>query len=259
QLDKKKKISICFYLAAESLVESGHDNPYHTFHTNVLGTLNILELARIHALEKVIISSSSHVYGDNKLPYKEKYTPKPTRPYETSKTCTDIIAQSYADSFNLPVLIGRFINIYGPGDKNFNRLIPKTIKSVFTGDSPTMWGGRVIREYLFIDDAISAYLTLAMHTPPQIKSNRIFNFGSGTKMAVEEVINKIILLTGINTTILTIPTARVDEIKKQYVSWTKAKRVLGWKPQVRFDEGLQKTVLWYKDYFKKTKHTSKEF
>ena len=121
---KNSRIQICFHLASESLVESGQSDPYQTFKINTEGTLNILESARNNKLEKVIIASTSHVYGKNKVPYLESYTPRPTRPYETSKACTDIIAQSYAESFDLPVLIPRFVNIYGPGDLNFQRLIP---------------------------------------------------------------------------------------------------------------------------------------
>lgn len=155
------KIQICFHLASESLVEAGQKDPYLTFKINIEGTLNILESARKNNLEKIIIASTSHVYGKNKVPYLESYMPRPTRPYETSKACTDIMAQSYAESFYLPVLIPRFVNIYGPGDLNFQRLIPKTIKSVLGGLSPTMWGGEAIRDYLFIDDAIDAYLLLA--------------------------------------------------------------------------------------------------
>ncbi|MDO8269298.1 MAG: NAD-dependent epimerase/dehydratase family protein, partial [Candidatus Levybacteria bacterium] len=124
---KKSKIKMIVHLAGESLVESGQIAPYTTFKVNTEGTLNILEIARKNNLEKVIIASTSHVYGKNKVPYYEGYMPRPSRPYETSKACTDLVAQSYAETFNLPVLIPRFVNIYGPGDSNFTRLIPKTI------------------------------------------------------------------------------------------------------------------------------------
>src|SRR5581483_4622374 len=116
---KAKKIQICIHLAGESLVESGQDNPFSVFRVNIDGTLNILEIARRNKLERIIIPSSSHVYGQNKVPYLEEYVPRPSRPYETSKTCTDLIAQSYADTFQLPVLIPRFVNIFGPGDLHF--------------------------------------------------------------------------------------------------------------------------------------------
>ena len=175
KLIKKLKIDICFHLSGVSRVEIGQSNPYNTFKTNIQGTLNILECCRQNTLEKVIIPSTSHVYGDNLVPFLENYPAKPSRPYETSKTAMDLISQSYAETFNLPVFIPRFVNIYGPGDLNFNRLIPKTVKSVFLKKSPTMWGGKVKRSFLFIDDAIDAYLRLARQKPLP-RSNRIFNF-----------------------------------------------------------------------------------
>src|SRR3989344_8782410 len=146
---KDSDIDICFHLASASLVEEGQTHPYQTFKVNTEGTLNILESARNNNLEKVIIASTSHVYGKNKIPYFESYMPRPTRPYETSKACTDIIAQSYSKSFNLPILIPRFVNIYGPGDLNFQRLIPKTIKSVLGNSEPKMWGGKGGCGYFF--------------------------------------------------------------------------------------------------------------
>lgn len=246
---KEKKIAICFHLAAESLVESGQEDPYYTFKTNILGTLNILESARKNNLERIIVASSSHVYGDSPLPYKEEYPPKPSRPYETSKTSIDLIAQSYADTFNLPVLISRFSNIYGPGDMNFNRLIPKTIKSVLANDAPKMWGGRAIRDYMYIDDAVSAFLKLAKLPDASLEKNRIFNFGTGQRLSVREVIEAVIKISGKDLNIRRIDDERTFEISKQYVSSAKAKRVLGWKPEISLEKGLSKTIAWYHDYF----------
>lgn len=242
---KDNKIQACIHLAAESLVELGQTNPYRTFKINIDGTLNVLEAARINCLERVIVASTVHVYGKNKLPYVEKYTPRPSRPYETSKTCTDLIAQSYADTFNLSVLIPRFVNIYGPGDLNFSRLIPKTIQSVLKGESPRMWGGEALRDYLFIEDALSAYMKLLSVPLYRIKKNRIFNFGSGNKASVEEVIQKIITISGKNLSITRIENERALEIEAQYVSSSKARRVLGWNPQTDLNVGLSKTIKWY--------------
>jgi len=246
---KDSKIQICFHLASESLVEAGQKDPYHTFKINTEGTLNILEIARKNTMDKIIIASTAHVYGNNKLPYLEEYTPKPSRPYETSKACTDLIAQSYANTFELPVLIPRFVNIYGPGDLNFSRLIPKTIKAVLSNTTPKMWGGKAIRDYLYIDDSISAYLKLAEIDISLIGNNRIFNFGSNNRISVENLINKIIYLSGKKVTIEKIDEGRASEIKSQYVSFSKATKLLGWKPKVTLTEGLKKTLEWYKNYF----------
>jgi CDP-glucose 4,6-dehydratase len=248
QIIKEKNISVCFHLAAESIVESGQEDPYQTLKINTLGTLNILESARKNNLEKVIIASTVHVYGDNPLPFKEEYAPRPTRPYETSKTCLDLIAQSYIETFDLPVLISRFCNIYGPEDKNFNRLVPKTMRSVLNSERPLMWGGKSIRDYLFIDDAIDAYVKLAEVSVPVVGKNRIFNFGTGKHYSVEEVIRMIIRISGKKVTIKRITEERTNEILKQYVSSAKAKKILHWSAEVPFETGLKKTIKWYSKY-----------
>lgn len=246
---KNKKIKICFHLAAKSLVEAGQSDPYNTFKTNIDGTLNMIEISRVNNLEKIIIASTAHVYGDNKVPFLESYTPKPSRPYETSKTCIDLIAQSYADTFSLPVLIPRFVNIYGPGDLNYSRLIPKVIKSILSGQNPKMWGGGAKRQYLYIDDAVNAYIRLAKLDGKLIDRNRIFNFGAGVPISVKDLIEKIIKLSGGHFAIEKLTEGRFDEIASQYVSSDKARRILGWNPRYTLDKGLTKTIAWYRDQF----------
>ncbi|MFH1832995.1 MAG: NAD(P)-dependent oxidoreductase [Candidatus Levyibacteriota bacterium] len=248
---RKTKIEICFHLAGEALVETGQIDPFNTFKVNIEGTLNILESARKNNIGRVIISSTSHVYGKNRVPYFEGYTPRPSRPYETSKACMDLIAQSYNGSFNLPVLIPRFVNIYGPKDLNFNRLIPKTIRAVLSDEDPTMWGGNVIRDYLFIDDAVNAYILLAGVDLEKIGENKIFNFGGGNNISVEDLIKKIISLSDKKLKIKKISEERPLEINQQYVSLNKASKILGWKNATSLDEGLKKTIDWYRSYFGK--------
>jgi len=136
-----------------------------------------LEAARQQSIQKVIIASTAHVYGNNpKVPFKEEFFPQPSRPYETSKACADLLAQSFADTYDLPVEIPRFVNIYGPGDLNFSRLIPKVIKSVLVGKKPEVWDIGSVRDFLYIDDAINAYLMLAEKQFTNSKRVRVFNF-----------------------------------------------------------------------------------
>jgi len=251
---KDKKITICFHLAGEALVEAGQERPYDTFKTNIEGTLNMLEIGRVHGLERIVIASSSHVYGKNRVPYFEGYTPRPSRPYETSKACMDLIAKSYADTFNLPVLIPRFVNIYGPGDLNFHRLIPKTIRNILEGKDPTMWGGDAIRDYLYIDDAIEAYVALGTIGIAKVGTNRIFNFGSNNTISVKELIGKIIALAGSDVEINRVDDKREAEIKSQYVSFKKANRLLHWQPKTNLDNGLGKTISWYKEFLAVSPH-----
>lgn len=247
---KKKKIKICFHLAGEALVEAGQSDPHNTFKTNIDGTLNILEISRLNNLEKIIVGSTARVYGDNKVPFLESYTPKPSRPYETSKACADLIAQSYADTFSLPVLIPRFVNIYGPGDLNFNRLIPKTIRSVLEKEAPHMWGGSARRDYIYIDDAVDAYIKLGELPGKLMDSNRIYNFGTGEVISVRQLIEKIIKLSGNKFPIEKVEKERPDEISLQYVSTQKASKILSWKPKNTLTSGLKNTLYWYKNYFR---------
>jgi len=251
QFIRDKKIEICYHLAGESIVESGKNEPYSTFRVNIDGTLNILEIGRKRSFERIIIASSSHVYGKNEVPYLENYTPKPTRPYETSKACTDLIAQSYADTYKLPVLIPRFVNIYGPGDLNFTRLIPKTMMQIITKNEVELWGGNAIRDFLYIDDAINGYLDLVNVDIATIEENRIFNFGGGNTITVNNLVQKIIKISRRTVALVKTDEIREDEIKSQYVSFAKAKKLLKWKPTFSLNDGLGRALEWYEDYFAK--------
>lgn len=253
QIIKSNNIDACYHLAADSLVESGQINPYNTFRFNMLGTLNILESARKNNLEKIIIASTSQVYGNNP-PFKEISPTVSSRPYETSKICSELLAQSYADTFNLPVLISRCVNTYGPNDLNLNRLIPKTINSILHNRVPEMWGkGDVVRDYLYIDDIISAYIDLAEVDMGKVGKDRVFNFGSDNFISVKDLMQKIIKLSKRDMPIKRIGGGRNGEIKEQYLSWSKAKQILGWKPKINLNDGLKTTFRWYEEYFKKSK------
>ena len=244
----QKRPSAVFHLAGEALVEKGQEAPYDTFRTNLMGTLNILELSRVHHIPRLIIASTAHVYGEGHPPFHEDDPPRPSRPYETSKTATDLLAQSYADSFNLPVVIPRFVNIYGPGDTNFTRLIPKTLQYMLQKKPVPMWGGKAKREYLYIDDAVEAYLMMATLSDAKLERNRIFNFGAGKPITVQALIKTIGKLVDEDIAIVREKEERIGEIIDQYVSWEKASRVLAWKPRVSLDEGLRRTIAWYKEY-----------
>lgn len=234
-----------FHLASEALVESGQTDPYHTFHNNIEGALNVLEVCRSTRISRIIMASTVHVYGDSPFPYKEDEPARPSRPYETSKTCADLIAQSYADTYALPVLIPRFVNIYGPKDMNLTRIVPKTIRSLLQGTTPTLWGGGATRDYLYIDDALYAYDLLGRITDTQIDRNRIFNFATGNPVTAKKMIETIITLMNKKTIIQKTAKGRSHELMGQEVSWQKAKSVLGWRPQITLEEGLKKTIEWY--------------
>lgn len=247
---RKNKIEIIYHLAAQPIVEIGQTNPIKTFEVNIGGTWNILESARQNRVQKVIVASTVHVYGANpRLPFKEEYFPQPSRPYETSKACADLLAQSFADTYNLAIEIPRFVNIYGPGDTNFSRLIPKVIKGILKGKNLKIWDVGSIRDFLYIDDAIRAYLMLAEKNLPKQKRGRIINFGTGKPVGIVDLVEKIISISNKRSVKIEIdktPADRSNEIIKQYVSTSKAKSQLGWYPETSLDLGLAKTYEWYK-------------
>lgn len=234
-----------FHLASEALVESGQTDPYYTFHNNIESALNVLEVCRYAQVSRIIMASTVHVYGDSPFPYKEDEPARPSRPYETSKTCADLIAQSYADTYGLSVLIPRFVNIYGPGDMNISRIVPKTITTLLNGENPTLWGGSAKRDYLYIDDALRAYDLLGKITDKQIERNRIFNFATGNSITAKRMIETIIQLMGKNEKIRKTSDKRQHELDNQDVSWIKAQKILNWTPQVSLENGLSKTIDWY--------------
>ena len=244
----QKKPEVIFHLAGEALVEHGQEAPFETFQTNVSGTLNILELSRIYHIPRIIIASTAHVYGAGQSPFHEDDPPRQSRPYETSKTMTDLLAQSYADSFNLPVVIPRFANIYGPADANISRLVPKTIRCIL-GDKPIpLWGGAARREYLYIDDAVEAYLLLGSVSGAKLEKNRIYNFGTGLPITVRDLILTIAKLASREASFCPGKEERTHEITDQFVSWEKARRILGWRPKVTLEEGLYQTIVWYQKH-----------
>lgn len=247
----KEKIKVIYHLAAQPLVEVGRKSPIETFEVNVKGTWNVLEIARMKKVERVIVASTTHVYGDNPhLPYKEEYFPQPSRPYETSKACADLLAQSFADTYSVPVEVPRFVNIYGPGDSKLDRIVPKTIKALISGKNPEIFDVGAVRDFLFVDDAIDAYLILAEKRLPNKKRVRVFNFGSGQPVEIRRLAQKLVSLygKGRRLKIHSLPEVREKEIVKQYVSIKKAKDELGWRPRTGLDEGLKKTIAWYEKH-----------
>lgn len=245
----KYRFNFCFHLAAQSNVDMGSQDPISTFDTNIKGTWNILEASRINKLEGIVIASTSHVYGKNKLPFLEEYFPRPSRPYETSKACADMIAQTYASFYNLPVAIARFVNTYGPGDTNA-RIIPRTIKLLLENKSPEIFIDKTTRDYLYVDDAVNAYVVLAekIRILKKKYNNLIFNFGTSKHYSNATVIKQIVKLWNNSPQIKPIlcTKKRQHEISRQFVAVKKAQKLLGWKPKYSLNTGLKETINWYK-------------
>ncbi len=246
------EIDTCFHLAAQAIVQAANRSPLPTFESNVRGTWILLEALRKSQLIKgIIIASSDKAYGEQEnLPYKEDSSPLlGLNPYDASKSCCDLIAQAYARSYNMPIGIARCGNIYGGGDFNFNRIVPGTIKSIIHNENPVIRSdGTYIRDYFYVEDAVDAFLALAEKLGRKEVQGQAFNFSPENRISVMELVGKILKISGsgLKPEILSIAS---NEIKEQYLDCGKAHMILGWEPKTGLDEGLRKTVRWYKEFF----------
>jgi len=250
EIFKKENPEIVFHLAAQPIVETAYENPIETLEINIMGTVNILESCRLKGnLKSIVVVSSDKAYGKaKKLPYTEKTPLAGDHPYEVSKTATDLIAQTYFKTYNLPVIIARFGNNFGPRDLNFSRIIPGVFKSIIKNKELLIRSdGKMIREYIYVKDIVDGCIRLAKNIN-KIRGEA-FNFGSKNIFSVIEVIKKIeeILKIKVNYKILDVAK---NEIPEQYLDWRKAKKILGWQPKTSFEEGIKESFNWYKDFFK---------
>src|SRR3989338_2682473 len=250
---KEHKIVICFHIAAQAIVGIANDSPLSTFESNIKGTWNILEAARLSKFIKgVIVASSDKAYGVQKrLPYTEESPLLGLYPYDASKACADILSRSYFKTYGLAVAVTRNANTYGGGDLNFSRLVSQTEKTVFKNQKPIIRSdGTPERDYMYIKDAVNAYLKLASNINRKDVQGEAFNFGTSKPISVLELYNKIINLMGKKIKPKILGNAK-NEIDKQYLSIEKAKRVLKWQPKYSIEQGLRETIAWYRQFFKK--------
>ena len=253
-LFKKYKFDYCYHLAAISQVLTSNQCPEETYEINVFGTINLLESAKLYRPKiKFIFSSSDKAYGSSKkLPYKEDFPLNGLNPYDASKACADIISRSYAKAFNLQVCVTRFVNIYGPGDVNWDRIIPGTIKSLINNKKPILRSnGRFLRDYLFIDDVVNGYIMLGKAMQNKKVKGIAINFGSGKPITVLNLVKKMLKINNNNSKFYIIKNKVKNEIKDQYSGYQLAKETIHWKPKISLEEGLVKTFSWYKKRIKK--------
>ncbi len=244
------EIDTVFHVAAQAIVGVANRNPIGTFETNIRGTWNILEAARRSPLiKRIVVASSDKAYGDQEqLPYDESMPLCGKHPYDVSKSCTDLISQTYHKTYGLPVCITRCGNLFGGGDLNFNRIIPQTIRSIEKGEPPVIRSdGTFIRDYFYVEDAVKAYLLLAEKMNDLKLEGEAFNFSNEIQLTVLELVNKILELmkSDLKPVILNQGS---NEIRHQYLSAQKAREVLGWNPAYTLEEGLLKTIAWYRNY-----------
>lgn len=236
---------VVYHLAAQTEVGRAVKDPAETFEGNIGGTWRVLDACRKYAPQaRIIVASSDKCYGWTPPPYREEDPVRATAPYETSKACADLIAQTYQKTYGMDIAITRFGNFYGPGRLNWTTLIPGTIKSIFEGKKPVLrTDGTFRRDFLFIEDGVEAYVKLAFHS----QAKGAYNFGTGKPNRVIDVVEEICRQMGWKDGITIIEDSK-NEIVDQYLDCSKAERDLQWKASHTLEEGLAKTIPWYVAY-----------
>jgi CDP-glucose 4,6-dehydratase len=244
------EIDTIFHLAAQTLVTVANANPASTFESNIVGTWVLLEAARRNpSVKRVVCASSDKAYGNQPvLPYTEDTPLEGVYPYDASKVCSEVLIRSYAKSFDIPVAVVRAANIYGPGDLNWNRLVPGTVRSALQGEAPVIRSdGTLERDYLYLDDVVDGYLAVGEHLPEM--SGQAFNLGTEDPVSVLSMVKAILETMGGPRFEPIVLGVASNEIDRQSLAFAKAFEVLGWKPQIDLAQGLRRTVAWYAQYF----------
>ncbi len=246
------EVDSIFHLGAQAIVGTAVRSPLSTFESNIRGTWTLLEAARQcpRLIERIVVASSDKAYGDQPvLPYTEDMPLAGRFPYDVSKSCADLLAMSYHHTWRLPLAITRCGNLFGGGDLNFNRLIPGTIRSVLRGERPIIRSdGTFVRDYVFVRDAVEAYLMLAERLPGDRTTGEAFNFGPQEPMSVLDVVARVLAVMDRADLQPIIRNEATHEIRAQYLSCAKARAELGWEPAYSFDDGLRETVDWYRTF-----------
>jgi CDP-glucose 4,6-dehydratase len=247
------EIDTVFHLAARTIVGAALRSPLATFEANIRGTYNLLEACRRQGdlVQRVVVASSDKAYGASEiLPYTESMAPLGRYPYDVSKACADLIAQSYYHTYGLPVAVARCGNIYGGGDLNWSRVVPGTIRSLHFGERPVLRSdGAFTRDYVYVEDAVKAYLLLAEALDRPEVRGEAFNFGPAEPHTVREVVTALQRLMRREDLGMDIRNGALVEIRDQFLSSEKATRILNWHPRFELDQGLSNSVLWYRDFF----------
>ena len=248
------EITTVIHLAAQSIVGTANRDPISTFESNIRGTWCLMEACRLsQSVKQVVVASTDKVYGESeKLPYIEDMPLLAIYPHDVSKACAEMIATSYARTYGLNLAITRLPNIYGGADLNWTRIIPGAIRSIIQGVQPVInSNGKFIRDYLYIEDAVSAHLLLAekLAEHPELQG-QAFNISSETYLSVLELVERILNLMSSSLQPLIRDQAK-NEIKNQYLKATKARQMLGWQPTFTINEGLKRTIEWYTAFLRK--------
>jgi CDP-glucose 4,6-dehydratase len=245
------EIDSVFHLGAQAIVGAANRNPLATFEANVRGTWNLLEACRRNPkVSRVVVASSDKAYGIHAtLPYDEDAPLRGTHPYDVSKSCADLISVTYHHTYGTPVCVTRCGNLFGPGDTNFSRIVPGTIRSALLGERPIIRSdGTMVRDYIHVKDIAAAYLLLAERMEDRSLQGEAFNFGMGEPQSVLEITRLVLKAAGREVLEPVILNEAKAEIPVQYLSSEKARTRLGWKPGRPLVERLAETVEWYREH-----------
>jgi CDP-glucose 4,6-dehydratase len=246
------EVDTVIHLAAQTIVPVANRNPVSTFESNITGSWRLLEACRRSPLvRQIVLASSDKAYGQQEqLPYTEETALEGRHPYDVSKSCADLIAQSYAATYGSPVVITRCGNFFGGGDLNWSRLVPGTIRSVLRGQRPVIRSdGQSVRDYFYVEDGAAAYLLLAerLAVDPGLRG-QAFNFSNETPVTALDLVERVLRMMGSRLT----PEVRneaTNEILEQFLDSSKARQVLAWRPTFTLDQGLRRTIDWYRTAF----------
>ena len=245
-----------FHLGAQTIVGTGLLDPINTFKANIEGTWNLLESSRRmkSGISSIVVASSDKAYGTAKtLPYKEENSLHGQGPYDVSKSCTDLISQTYGVTYDLPVTIARCGNIYGGGDLNWSRIVPGTLRDISRGRKTEIRSdGTFIRDYIHVLDIVDAYIHLAESTEKQDINGEAFNFSNNRPLSVLEIHKAIYEASSTEYLEPIVRNSAKSEIQDQHLDSSKAQRLLNWKSKVSLQEGLKQTAEWYSNFFTKT-------
>ena len=246
------EVATVFHLAAQTIVPIANANPVSTFDSNVRGTWSVLEASRRSpTVQEIIVASSDKAYGPQAtLPYTEEMPLRGRHPYDVSKSCADLISQAYAETYGAPICITRCGNLYGGGDLNWNRLVPGTIRSALRGERPVIRSdGMLVRDYLYVEDAAEAYVTVAESLAAcRDLAGHAFNFSYERPHGVLDFTRRILAAAGRPDLEPDVRAEASNEIREQHLHASKARRLLAWSPRLSLEEGLSRTVAWYRDF-----------
>lgn len=245
--DAMKGVDYVFHEAALASVQRSVDNPIATNEVNVTGTLNLLQAARAESVKRFVFASSSSIYGDSvELPKHERMPTNPKSPYALTKLTGEWYVRIFSDIYGLPTTCLRYFNIFGPRqdpNSDYSAVIPLFIKALLTGTTATIYGdGEQSRDFTFIDNVVQANMLACQ---PNVPSGRVYNVACGDKFTLNYLFDMLKKIIGAESGV-TFAEPRVGDVKHSMAAIEEAVNDLGYKPQVGFAEGLQKTVEWYR-------------